>query len=189
MNLRQTPVKKIKSCLEELRSAGIELTPKDLESHFLAGGDLEKSTKGLIVAKEANLPLAWMNVCAIDLSTKGTQTDIFKCIQNALETKELSFDSYSSFPDQKIQGITKEKETIRAEITVRYSEPPNPWGIEHNLKNLMDRLGLIISVSIHSSADFIDFQRKDNEIKHKLLSDAKELLDTVSEVVYKITKA
>jgi uncharacterized protein YqfA (UPF0365 family) len=188
MELRQTPVKKVKACLGELKSAGIELTPKDLEAHFLAGGDLEKSTKGLILAKEANLPLAWMNVCAIDLSTQGTQTDILKCIQNALETKELSFDSYSSFPNQKIEGITKEKETIRAEITLRYTEPPYPWGIEHNLKNLMDRLGLIVSVAIHTSADFIDLQRKGDGIKHKLLCDAKELLDTVSEVDYKITK-
>ena len=189
MALRQSPVKLIESCLRELQAAGIVLSSRDLEAHALAGGDIDKSTKGLILAKEAGLDLSWIQVCAIDLSTLGTSKDIFTCIQNSLEERELSFDSYSSFPNERIEGITKEKERVFAEICIRYSEPPHPWGIDNNLKNLMDRLSLILSASIHTSVNFIDLQKKEDEIRYKLLKDAKELLDTVSSVDYKITEA
>ncbi len=79
--------------------AGLELTTKDLESHFLAGGRVPNVVRALIAANRANIDLTLMTATAIDLAGR----DILDAIQTSVNPKVIDC------PDPK-----KGKETIDA---------------------------------------------------------------------------
>jgi uncharacterized protein YqfA (UPF0365 family) len=79
--------------------AGIELTTKDLESHYLAGGRVPNVVRALIAANRANIDLTLKIATAIDLAGR----DILDAIQTSVNPKVIDC------PDPK-----KGKETIDA---------------------------------------------------------------------------
>jgi len=79
--------------------AGIQLTTKDLESHYLAGGRVPNVVRALIAADRANIDLSFKTATAIDLAGR----DILDAIQTSVNPKVIDC------PDPK-----KGKETIDA---------------------------------------------------------------------------
>ncbi len=79
--------------------AGLELTTKDLESHYLAGGRVPNVVRALIAANRANIDLTFKIATAIDLAGR----DILDAIQTSVNPKVIDC------PDPK-----KGKETIDA---------------------------------------------------------------------------
>lgn len=79
--------------------AGLELTTKDLESHYLAGGRVPNVVRALIAANRANIDLTFKTATAIDLAGR----DILDAIQTSVNPKVIDC------PDPK-----KGKETIDA---------------------------------------------------------------------------
>ncbi|QEN04937.1 UPF0365 family protein [Thiospirochaeta perfilievii] len=54
-----------------LTKAGLVLDSDDLETHYLAGGDIIKVSKALIAANKANIPLVFKQAAAIDLAGRN----------------------------------------------------------------------------------------------------------------------
>jgi len=79
--------------------AGLQLTTKDLESHYLAGGRVPNVVRALIAADRANIDLTFKTATAIDLAGR----DILDAIQTSVNPKVIDC------PDPK-----KGKETIDA---------------------------------------------------------------------------
>jgi uncharacterized protein YqfA (UPF0365 family) len=79
--------------------AGLQLTTKDLESHYLAGGRVPNVVRALIAADRANISLPLKTATAIDLAGR----DILDAIQTSVNPKVIDC------PDPK-----KGKETIDA---------------------------------------------------------------------------
>jgi uncharacterized protein YqfA (UPF0365 family) len=79
--------------------AGLKLTTKDLESHYLAGGRVPNVVRALIAADRANIDLTLKTATAIDLAGR----DILDAIQTSVNPKVIDC------PDPK-----KGKETIDA---------------------------------------------------------------------------
>jgi uncharacterized protein YqfA (UPF0365 family) len=79
--------------------AGLQLTTKDLESHYLAGGRVPNVVRALIAANRANIDLTLKTATAIDLAGR----DILDAIQTSVNPKVIDC------PDPK-----KGKETIDA---------------------------------------------------------------------------
>jgi uncharacterized protein YqfA (UPF0365 family) len=79
--------------------AGLQLTTKDLESHYLAGGRVPNVVRALIAADRANIDLSLKTATAIDLAGR----DILDAIQTSVNPKVIDC------PDPK-----KGKETIDA---------------------------------------------------------------------------
>ncbi|MEN6335794.1 MAG: flotillin-like protein FloA, partial [Phycisphaerales bacterium] len=79
--------------------AGLQLTTKDLESHYLAGGRVSNVVRALIAADRANIDLSFKTATAIDLAGR----DIVDAIQTSVNPKVIDC------PDPK-----KGKETIDA---------------------------------------------------------------------------
>jgi uncharacterized protein YqfA (UPF0365 family) len=79
--------------------AGLELTTKDLESHYLAGGRVPNVVRALIAANRANIDLSFKTATAIDLAGR----DILDAIQTSVNPKVIDC------PDPK-----KGKETVDA---------------------------------------------------------------------------
>lgn len=70
MRIRKVPPKLIIFNLIRLTKAGIDVSKSDLETHYLAGGNVEKVTIGLINAKVAGQSISWKDATAIDLGGK-----------------------------------------------------------------------------------------------------------------------
>jgi uncharacterized protein YqfA (UPF0365 family) len=79
--------------------AGLQLTTRDLESHYLAGGRVPNVVRALIAADRANIDLSLKTATAIDLAGR----DILDAIQTSVNPKVIDC------PDPK-----KGKETVDA---------------------------------------------------------------------------
>lgn len=78
MRIRKTPPTLIVQNLIILNKAGISVTATDLETHYLAGGNIEKMTKAMITTKNFGQALTWKEAAAIDLSGKDIEYTIRK---------------------------------------------------------------------------------------------------------------
>lgn len=65
--------------------AGLQLTTKDLESHFLAGGRVPNVVRALIAANRANIELSLQTATAIDLAGR----DIVDAVQTSVKPKVI----------------------------------------------------------------------------------------------------
>ena len=98
MRIRKTPVHKVVNDLISLRKAGINIDIAQLETHHLAGGDIDKVTTGMIAAKNSGQALSWQEATAMDLSGKD--------ITYFLKKKKLEMDG----------GIDKLREQLSSAI-------------------------------------------------------------------------
>ena len=78
MRIRKTPPTLIVQNLIILNKAGISVTATDLETHYLAGGNIEKMAKAMITTKNSGQALTWKEAAAIDLSGKDINYTIRK---------------------------------------------------------------------------------------------------------------
>lgn len=70
----------------QLVKAGIhEVSTDDLESHYLAGGDVPRVSRAMIAANRANLELDWKKACAIDLAGR----DISDAVRTSVDPKVI----------------------------------------------------------------------------------------------------
>jgi uncharacterized protein YqfA (UPF0365 family) len=65
--------------------AGLKLTTRDLESHFLAGGRVPNVVRALIAANRANIELSLQTATAIDLAGR----DILDAVQTSVKPKVI----------------------------------------------------------------------------------------------------
>src|SRR5262245_61179275 len=74
MRLRKIPPSIIVNSLITATKAGITLTSSDLETHYLAGGNVPNVIRALISADKANISLSFKQCTAIDLAGR----DVFE---------------------------------------------------------------------------------------------------------------
>jgi len=99
--------------------AGIELTTKDLESHYLAGGRVPNVVRALIAANRANIELELKTATAIDLAGR----DILDAVQTSVNPKVIDCpdpkkgkDTVDAVAQDGIQLKAKARVTVRANI-------------------------------------------------------------------------
>jgi len=111
--LRKLPYSLIVEARITAVKAGIELSINDLETHYMAGGDIMETTIALINAQKAGLPLDWDQGCIIDLATKGTEKSVLEAVRTSINPKVINC------PDTKegrgsIDGVAKDGIQVRA---------------------------------------------------------------------------
>jgi uncharacterized protein YqfA (UPF0365 family) len=99
--------------------AGLELTTRDLESHYLAGGRVPNVVRALIAANRANIELTLKTATAIDLAGR----DILDAVQTSVNPKvidcpdpEKSRGTVDAVAQDGIQLRAKARVTVRANI-------------------------------------------------------------------------
>ena len=99
--------------------AGIELTTKDLESHYLAGGRVPNVVRALIAANRANIDLTLKTATAIDLAGR----DILEAVQTSVNPKVIDCpdpkkgkETVDAVAQDGIQLKAKARVTVRANI-------------------------------------------------------------------------
>ena len=79
MYLRKTDYRKIVLSKITAVQAGLTLTTRDLESHYLAGGHISNVVRALIAAKRANITLDFNEAAAIDLFGRDVLAEVQAC--------------------------------------------------------------------------------------------------------------
>ncbi len=99
--------------------AGLTLTTRDLESHFLAGGRVPNVVRALIAANRANIELSLKTATAIDLAGR----DILDAVQTSVNPKVIDCpdpakgrDTVDAVAQDGIQLKAKARVTVRANI-------------------------------------------------------------------------
>lgn len=112
MRIRKVPPSIIVNSLITATKAGLHLTSNDLETHFLAGGNVPTVIRALISADKANISLSFKQATAIDLAGR----DVFEAVQISVNPKVINTPNVAAVAADGIQLIAKARVTVRANI-------------------------------------------------------------------------
>jgi uncharacterized protein YqfA (UPF0365 family) len=89
MRLRGVPYGVIVDARIRAVKAGIELGVDEIESQYLAGGNVISCVQALIAAQKAQIALDWQRACAIDLATKGSGKSVEEAVRTSVDPKVI----------------------------------------------------------------------------------------------------
>jgi uncharacterized protein YqfA (UPF0365 family) len=94
------------------RKAGLDLTVDQMQSHFLAGGNVENVTLAMITAQRAQIPLAWQRAAAIDLAGRN----VVEALQTSVNPKVIETPVFQGVAQNGIQLNVKARVTVRSNL-------------------------------------------------------------------------
>ena len=112
MRIRKVPPTLIVNALINGNKAGIPVTANDLETHYMAGGNVNNVVKALISADKANIPLGFNMAAAIDLAGR----DVAEAVQLSVNPRVINTPPVAAVAKDGIQLIAKARVTLRANI-------------------------------------------------------------------------
>ncbi|MCS6974784.1 MAG: flotillin-like protein FloA [Cyclobacteriaceae bacterium] len=112
MRIRKVPPRVIVESLITATKAGLKLTSTDLETHYLAGGNVPNVIRALISAEKANIHLDFKQATAIDLAGR----DVFEAVQISVNPKVITTPKVAAVAADGIQLIAIARVTVRANI-------------------------------------------------------------------------
>lgn len=112
MRLRKVPPKLIVESKIMAVKAGVEVSSDELESHFLAGGNVARVVQALIAADKANIPLQFKRAAAIDLAGRN----VLEAVQMSVNPKVIETPRVAAVAKDGIQLTALTRVTVRANI-------------------------------------------------------------------------
>lgn len=112
MRIRKVPPRIIVESMITATKAGLEVTTNELETHYLAGGNVPNVIKALISADKANITLGFKQATAIDLAGR----DVFEAVQISVNPKVITTPKVAAVAADGIQLIAIARVTVRANI-------------------------------------------------------------------------
>lgn len=112
MRIRKVPPRVIVESLITATKAGLKLTSNELETHYLAGGNVPNVIRALISADKANIHLEFKQATAIDLAGR----DVFQAVQISVNPKVITTPKVAAVAADGIQLIAVARVTVRASI-------------------------------------------------------------------------
>ncbi|NLM51537.1 MAG: flotillin-like protein FloA [Firmicutes bacterium] len=112
MRLRRVPPAKIINPLIRATKAGLDLKIDQLESHYLAGGNVDRVTNALIAAQRAGIDLGFERAAAIDLAGR----DVLQAVQVSVNPQVIETPIVSAVAKNGIEVKAKARVTVRANI-------------------------------------------------------------------------
>ena len=112
MRLRRVVPSRIVNPMIKATKAGLGLNINQLESHFLAGGNVDRVVNSLIAAQRADIPLVFERAAAIDLAGR----DVLQAVQMSVNPKVIETPVVSAVAKDGIEVKVKARVTVRANI-------------------------------------------------------------------------
>ncbi|MBN6888919.1 flotillin-like protein FloA [Cytobacillus horneckiae] len=112
MRLRRVIPSRVINPLIKAHKAGLDVTTNQLESHYLAGGNVDRVVNALIAAHRANMELSFERSAAIDLAGR----DVLEAVQMSVNPKVIETPFISGVAINGIEVKAKAKITVRANI-------------------------------------------------------------------------
>lgn len=144
--------------------AGLELTTRDMESHYLSGGKVPNVITALIAANRAGINLTWTTATAIDLAGR----DILDAVQTSVNPKVIDAPSPSS-GKMTIDAVAKDGIQVKAKarVTVRANIDRLIGGATE--ETIIARVGEGIVTTIGSAATYKEVLENPDLISQKVL--------------------
>ena len=112
MRLRKVSPALVTNAMITSTKAGLKITSNEIETHYLAGGNVNKVIKALISADKANIPLDFKLATAIDLAGR----DVFDAVQLSVNPQVINTPPVAAVAKDGIHLIAKARVTVRANI-------------------------------------------------------------------------
>jgi uncharacterized protein YqfA (UPF0365 family) len=112
MRIRKVPPRIVVDSMITATKAGLDVTTNELETHYLAGGNVPSVIKALISADKANINLGFKQATAIDLAGR----EVFEAVQISVNPKVITTPKVAAVAADGIQLIAVARVTVRANI-------------------------------------------------------------------------
>ncbi|MCG6895278.1 MAG: flotillin-like protein FloA [Desulfobacteraceae bacterium] len=112
MRFRKVPPKMVVNSKIMAVKAGLDIDTDALESHFLAGGNVDRVIQSLIAADKANIELTFNRAAAIDLAGR----DVLEAVQMSVNPKVIETPIVAAMAKDGIQLKAISRVTVRANI-------------------------------------------------------------------------
>ncbi|WP_181350618.1 flotillin-like protein FloA [Thalassobacillus sp. CUG 92003] len=112
MRLRRVIPSRVINPLIKAHKAGVDVDTNQLESHYLAGGNVDRVVNALIAAQRANIELSFERCAAIDLAGR----DVLEAVQMSVNPKVIETPFIAGVAMDGIEVKAKARITVRANI-------------------------------------------------------------------------
>ncbi|TCP65101.1 uncharacterized protein YqfA (UPF0365 family) [Baia soyae] len=112
MRLRRITPSRVVNPYIKARKAGLDVTIDQLETHLLAGGNVDRVVDALIAAERANINLEFVKAVAIDLAGR----DVLEAVQMSVNPKVITTPIVSAVAKDGIEVKVLARVTVRANI-------------------------------------------------------------------------
>jgi uncharacterized protein YqfA (UPF0365 family) len=112
MRLRRVTPSRIVNPLIKAHKAGLNITTNMLESHFLAGGNVDRVVNALIAAERADINLPFERAAAIDLAGRN----VLEAVQMSVNPRVIETPIVAAVAKDGIEVKVRARVTVRANI-------------------------------------------------------------------------
>ena len=112
MRLRRIQPKRLVEPLIKARKAGLDVTLSKLETHYLAGGNVDRVINALIAAQRSNIEMPFEKASAIDLAGR----DVLQAVQMSVTPKVIETPVVAAIAKDGIELRAKARVTVRTNI-------------------------------------------------------------------------
>lgn len=112
MRFRKVPPGIVVNAMITATKAGLNVTTNEIETHYLAGGNVNNVIKALISADKANIPLTFKMATAIDLAGR----DVADAVQLSVNPRVIDTPPVSAVAKNGIQLVVRARVTVRTNI-------------------------------------------------------------------------
>jgi uncharacterized protein YqfA (UPF0365 family) len=154
----------VNSRIQAIR-AGLQITQPEMESHMLAGGDVQRVIAAMIAASKANIDLTWRTATAIDLAGR----DILDAVQTSVNPKVIDVPSHA-MGRATIDAVAKDgiQLKVKARVTVRTNIKRLVGGATE--ETIIARVGEGIVTAIGSAVEYKDVLENPDHISKAVLN-------------------
>jgi uncharacterized protein YqfA (UPF0365 family) len=165
MKLRKVNAAAIVNSRIQAIRAGLDVSTPEMESHVLAGGDVQRVINAMIAANKANIDLPWKTATAIDLAGR----DILDAVQTSVNPKVIDVPN-PSLGRQTIDAVSKDgiQLRVKARVTVRTNIKSLVGGATE--ETIIARVGEGIVTAIGSAVDYKDVLENPDHISKAVLA-------------------
>ncbi len=158
MRLRRVPPHSIIKARISAVKAGLQIPLDELESHFLAGGNVVNVVNAIISADKANIELSFKRAAAIDLAGR----DVLDAVQMSVLPKVIQTPRNAAVAQDGIQLIAVARVTVRTNLDRLVGGAGE--------ETIIARVGEGMVSAIGSAANHKDVLEKPDSISKRILS-------------------
>jgi uncharacterized protein YqfA (UPF0365 family) len=164
MRLRRVNAVGIVNARIQASRAGVPVSTQEMESHYLAGGDVQRVINAIIAASKANIDLSWRTATAIDLAGR----DVLDAVQTSVNPKVIDVPN-PAMGRQTIDAVSRDgiQLKVKARVTVRTNIKSLVGGATE--ETIIARVGEGIVTAIGSADDYKDVLENPDHISKAVL--------------------
>lgn len=165
MKLRKVNPTAITNARIQVVRAGLPITTREMETHYLAGGNVQRVISAMIAAHKAGIDLAWPIATAIDLAGR----DILDAVQTSVNPKVIDVPN-PTFGQATIDGVAQDgiQLKVKARVTVRTAISRLVGGATE--ETVIARVGEGIVNAIGSAEDYKHVLKNPDSISKTVLN-------------------